>query len=202
MRRNIERDFKRYRAKYRKTLRRLNFQKYPKITATSCIPVHQQLYALARQELPNIPEEVCKLWLYDRILNSGWPPSGSEWQGYLFNHSIDYWKKLSWQESSIKISVEQLADKSVELIFNLIDAHVNGVSNLVNIYMPDSKERYDSISLYISEKSEIPGKVILLEGKEGYQLIDGAHRIAATLMHQTRHPNNQLDIKAWIAAET
>lgn len=159
----------------------------------------EQMKALARNALANIPDEVCQLWLYDRVANSGWPPVGLEWQGYFFGQPLAYWQKLTWHEQSVSIGVENLGPISMELVTNLVAAHEQGIDNLVNAYMPDSKDRYESINRYLDEHAQIPGKIVLLEQDGAYEVIDGAHRVTAALVYQTKNSGVPLCMEAWIA---
>lgn len=161
--------------------------------------VVEQMKTLARESLSNIPAEVCELWLYDRVATNGWPPTGVEWQGFLFNRPLSYWQGLSWDEQCISLSEDNIGDYSTELILALLGAHVGGLDNGVNEYMPDSKARYEAINQYLGERSEIPGKIILLEQSGKFEVLDGAHRVTAALVYQANNPDQKLSIDAWVA---
>lgn len=202
MRKNIERDLKRYKRKLRKRLRQRQPKRYKfkktKTKVCHIISPIDQMKALARETFINMPEEVCQLWLDDRISNCGWPPEGLEWQGFLFRKSIEHWQQLAWEEKNVSLEVHQIAPISLELVSNLIEAHEHGKPNILTLYMPDSKSRYDSINDYLKTNKAVPGKIILMETELGYEIIDGVHRVTAALMFQLNNSLKLSGFNAWI----
>lgn len=206
MRKNIERDQRRYKRKHRKRLRKKStarlYKKSIRKGVTKVVSSLDQMKRLAKETFRNMPEEVCQLWLYDRVADCGWPPAGLEWQGFLFGRSIEHWQSLNWEEKGKSIQVDQIAPISLDLVTHLVEAHEHGANNMLTMYMPDSKSRYDSINSYLSEHCTIPGKIILLDTESGYEIVDGAHRVTAALMYQVKNPQQALRLDVWIGKQT
>jgi hypothetical protein len=134
----------------------------------------------ARATFPTFPTEIFSLWLDDRIKKNGWPPVGLEWDGFLFGESITYWQGLRWNERCISLSPSELGPKSLQIALQIMEAAM-GRKNLISMYIPNTTERFESCARYIAEQRTLPGKILLLEGPEGYDVVEGNHRVAALL---------------------
>jgi hypothetical protein len=159
-----------------------------------------QAFANARSTFPNFPEEIFRLWLDDRICHSGWPPNGPEWEGFLFGRCISRWQQVVWEKDSFAIAPDSLSSTAFTFIRLIVDAAVGDRENVMSMYIPDSKDRFNSALSYVQKNGVLPGTVLLLEGADGYDIVDGNHRIAALLANwsqtsQVQPPN----VNAWVA---
>ena len=136
-------------------------------------------YREAREFFGDMPEEVFVLWLYERIRTNGWPPSGNEWQGFLFGHTMQFWQNLTWSRERVFISEGRLAEKSAALVEQVIEANLLGRLNLIARYLPDTKQRFASIVDYIKVHRDLPKPLVLLDAGGRFEVIDGCHRISA-----------------------
>lgn len=138
----------------------------------------------ARMTFPNMPEEVFTLWLDGRILANGWPPKGIEWAGFLLGKSVSEWQQINWTKRKVSISWEALGVLSQQNVNMLIDGNVNERSNLMTAYIPDTKERFRSITKYALEHQNVPGTLVLLKSGTKYEVIEGNHRVAVLIALQ------------------
>ena len=133
----------------------------------------------ARDFFSDMPEEVFILWLDVRIRTNGWPPSGVEWQGFLFGHTIQFWQNLTWSRERVFISESRLAEKSAALVDQVIEANLLECFNKIAQYVPDTKQRFASIVDYIKVNRDLPKPIVLLDVCGRFEVIDGCHRISA-----------------------
>lgn len=155
----------------------------------------------AREDLPNMPEEVFEIWFDDRIEANGWPPQGYEWQSNLFNHGLDFLKNLSWTSMELEFPI-QICHTSQNLVTGLLQVNVDGVKNNFSDYIADTKVRFHSIMSYVKINKSLPQPLVLLKENEGFQILDGSHRlsvlVALHLDDNTKHfvPKK---VSSWVA---
>ena len=156
--------------------------------------------AHSRMTFPSFPEEVFTLWLEDRIRSNGWPPCGLEWLGFLFGESIAFWQKLHWEERIMTLGVGDLAPRSLALSTQIVEAGI-GRKNWMTDYIPNTAERFLSCVQFIRDNNSVPGKILLLASPDGYEVIDGNHRIAALLAVQSQFSARSMlvPLQAWLA---
>jgi hypothetical protein len=161
----------------------------------------EQALSDARATFPNYPEEIFHLWLDDRIRSNGWPPIGSEWDGFLFGKSISDWQTFTWHQEYLFLTECDLTETSFSLVLQITDAGVNGTNNLVSNYIPDVIERFNSCVEYIRSNNSTPGKILLLRCGRVYHVVDGNHRVAALLALQSQtSPFETIGpVLAWVA---
>ena len=135
-------------------------------------------YIAARKLLPQMPEEIFKLWFNGRIEANGWPPSGSSWAGALREKSITYWVRLQWKKCPVKIDYNLLTESSKEIICGLTDANFNDKINGYNLYMRHtSKQKLKNILNYIKKHYKLPNPLIFIYANRQYEIVDGSHRL-------------------------
>jgi len=163
-----------------------------------------QASTLARSTLPLFPQEVFDLWLYDRIKQNGWPPSGIEWEGFLFGESLDFWGQLKWSKEKVALSADKLSATSRRTAELLHEASVLKQSNIMSHYIPNTRERFASVMAYALEHQALPGTLILLKREGSYDVVEGNHRVAVLLGLQSiqGHPNVPAigEVEAWVAS--
>jgi hypothetical protein len=153
-----------------------------------------------RSLFPRMPREVFDLWLIDRIKTNGWPPAGKEWAGFLCEHSIEYWQRLSWTKQAVDLASQQIAHPSSLAVANLAQAFRTRTPNVVTSYVGDSFERFTRMNHYVHQHGQLPGDVILIEEMPGsYNVVDGCHRMAVFLVTKTMIPVRPLS--AWVGRQ-
>ncbi len=164
----------------------------------------QALIDAARKTFPGFPSQVFELWLDDRVREKGWPPQGIEWWSFLAGESIEYWQALTWSLELVRLKAEELTEESWGAIHAMIGVSLQGKTNAVSAYLPDTKIRFESMLAYACEHGVIPCPVILLKKATGYHIVDGHHRIAVVLAMQHAaivHPNTPTELPAWVASK-
>lgn len=161
----------------------------------------QLAFTDARLTFPNFPEEIFALWFDDRIRHNGWPPNGPEWAGFLCGRDVTTWQQVVWAKESVLIDPVALSTSAFECVKLIIEAALGGQDNVMARYIPDTKQRFSSSLSFIQKNGVPPGIVLLLAGVDGYDIIDGNHRIAALLANwgQARLVQSPT-LKAWIAS--
>ncbi len=133
----------------------------------------------ARKVFPNCPEEIFSLWLDEQIEKLGWPPAGESWDRTLVGYPILYWRKLLWVEKDMGILFDLLGPLSRRTVNSIMAANVTGTSEALSESAADTRARFDSIFKHIIEKQEVPGKMILLDEGNYFEILAGCHRAAA-----------------------
>ena len=152
--------------------------------------ITESAYANARQLLFLLPEEIFKLWFDERIKANGWPPNQGVWQGTLRDKSIQYWTKLHWEKTLMKLDYNLLTNSSKEIIEGLIEANFHNKINDYSLLLNDSMSRIKSIIDYFKKYSKLPSPLILIYENRKYEIIDGSHRIAVFFFLQSICKNN------------
>lgn len=162
--------------------------------------IQYQAFADARSTFPNFPEEIFQIWFDDRIRHNGWPPNGPEWEGFLFGRNISSWQQVIWTKDSVALAPNHLSTTAFKSIVLIADAALGNRANLMSKYIPDSKKRFTSSLCYIRENGAPPGTVLLLSGVDGYEIVDGNHRVAALLANWSQTDQSKpVVIDAWVA---
>jgi len=157
----------------------------------------------ARRDLPHIPQEVFELWLDERIRAHGWPPLGDAWERTLAGLSVDHLRSLRWVKDYVALRPADLAPRSLEHAVRILDADIHGRQNAETAAIPDSARRFAAIWEFISSAARLPAPLVLVSTFDGYEVVEGNHRIAAMLWAAAQRgregffPN---PVEAWIGA--
>jgi len=157
----------------------------------------------ARILLSNMPEEVFTIWFDDRIKEAGWPIEGPLWERLLNWHSESDFAMLLWRKERIPLDhLNNLGERSRQIVIGLIEANTCGVINEYSRSIPDTKYRFNRILQYVMRNKNLPQPVILIHEGENYELLDGSHKLSVLFkMAEYRELYEYLPqkIEAWIA---
>jgi hypothetical protein len=134
-------------------------------------------YRQARELLPNMPEEIFRLWFNGRIKANGWPPVSDTWKSALRDRPISYWKRLNWKKEILSLDFQSLTAPAQRIVNGLIDANYYGIQNEYS-EIGNSRVRMHRILDYIWESRTLPGTLILLRENESLEIVDGSHRLS------------------------
>lgn len=165
----------------------------------------KEALASARATFPNFPPDVFSLWFDDRIKQSGWPPSGLEWEGFFLGRSVKSWQAYAWQRDTVQLRAQQFSTSALRTLMLIIEAGVYGRENWITAYIPNTVERFISSVNYIKTDGKVPGTLVLLRGADGYEVVEGNHRVAALLylsvQNQLRSLGDVASADVWVAIE-
>ncbi len=134
-----------------------------------------QKYLLGWQNV--VPDVVIDTWLLPIAQEYGWPPN-EKWHYVLSRKKFDEWQQIRWSYEEIEIDFSSFYSGSISTIHGLIDTYVhnqkNDYSNLIN-----GKDRFNNCVIYIMQNGGFPKPPLLMKGAEGFEVIDGNHRMAA-----------------------
>ena len=139
----------------------------------------QQLAERIRADTPNWPVEAVDGWLFEVAKGYGWPPD-ERWRHVLNLHPFERWRDVRWEREDVDLEGLALVRLSIDTITGLVRAYggeANRFSNIVN-----SHARIDRIAPYIIRNGTLPLAPLLLRSGEGFELLDGSHRLAAFFM--------------------
>lgn len=135
---------------------------------------------ILKPDLPNMPDEVIEVWLITHFNRFGWPPSSNrEWR-YIFglNREFSYFQSMRWERTEIALHPRLLSPTALQTIVGLVQTHYFGQFTAFSM-MSDSRERLQNCTDYLKEHGNFPKPVILQDTPEGYEILDGNHRVTA-----------------------
>ena len=132
----------------------------------------------ARKIFPGFPEEVFSLWLDECIEKYGWPPVGDEWDRVLVGYPILYCNKLLWTEKEAELSFDRLGPLSRRTVNGIMAANVARQPDPSSANGGDLQKRFDSIFKFMVEKKDLPGKMVLLDEGNYFEILEGCRRMA------------------------
>ncbi|MDO8422844.1 MAG: ParB N-terminal domain-containing protein [Parvibaculum sp.] len=135
---------------------------------------------ILKPDLPNMPDEVIEVWLVPHYQRFGWPPSANRDWRYIFglDRPFEYFQSMTWEKTEIELTPSALTRSAFQTIIGLVQTHYFGQLTPYS-GMSDSKERLDRCVDYLKEHGTYPKPVILLSTPEGYEILDGNHRVTA-----------------------
>ena len=133
-----------------------------------------------------MPDEIFYMWLEPIAENLGWPfnsprdsTEDTAWYYILMKAKLDYWVKTKWELSLMDFDAIAFTNLSKFGFNSILQRCEKGrptiIANLVNC-----EERFRACADYIRLHNEIPAPIIVLI-RNGIEIIDGSHRIAALL---------------------
>lgn len=158
---------------------------------------------LARRDLASVPAEVFELWLDERISKHGWPPAGPAWEGALAGVGLDYLKSLRWVKEQLPLTPQDLGPRSLDRALRILDADVHGKRNQVANGIPDSARRFATMWEFIQSHGKLPAPLVLVSTFEGYEVVEGNHRVAAMLWCAAQKGTEGFfpgQVEAWVGA--
>lgn len=158
----------------------------------------KQLLQTIRTDLPNFPDDVLVHWLLPFASSTGWPPQVNacgelqgRWRYLLVRKSLAFWRSVHWAKENTDLAHTRFSPGSVETIGMLIRGHVSGEQNymVAELGGADSQKRFYFHMRHIAENGAAIIPPILLAKDEGYDILDGNHRIAAYVAWATLRMN-------------
>lgn len=154
----------------------------------------------ARLDLPNVPEEIFRIWL-DQVLEArGWPPAGAEWEEILLGRPLEFWRELKWTRELLPLAPSELGPRSLEAGLRVVDADLLGNGEPPS---PESTERLDALCEFIDARGTLPAPLILVSTLDGYEVADGRRRLAAMLAVAARRGADGFvprRVEAWVGS--
>lgn len=132
----------------------------------------------ARQDLPNVPEEIFGLWLDEVVRERGWPPAGAQWEETLLGRSLEYWRHLKWKREFIPLAPADVGPRSLEAALRIVEANLR-----VKGDGPPSgdRDRFEALCAHVAARGMLPSPLVLVSTLDGYEVADGRRRIASML---------------------
>jgi len=135
------------------------------------------------EDLPNFPKDVIEQWIGFYAQSEGWPPSDppdGRWSSLLGSRGLSYWQNLSWELETFSPNEIQLTPDSEDLISQIKAVFTLGTQNNYSRFMgQEAKDRFHSIIWYLRNEGTLPCAPVVLKHVEGYEILDGNHRVAA-----------------------
>ncbi len=134
------------------------------------------------RDLPNFPEEVKELWIYDCASRLGWPPETKAWVRVLLGRDLAFWSGVSWKKIELDLSRVALGNSSERLVVNVKKACMVGEDNhYFKAFGSGGMKRFLRIWGHLLRFGTFPKPVVLLRVGDVYEIADGYHRFAAYL---------------------
>ncbi len=160
----------------------------------------------AKKIMVKMPAEVFDGWLGSLIDEDGtrdeWPfktayapTNGTIWRQYLDGHTIKTISDLAWKREQIP-GVSALFNPSArERIKWIIDAHIHGrLTPVAKLKEGKAGESFFRSREFIKRTGRLHTPPILIKQFQGYQIMDGNHRLAALFSI----PNSFAMLDCWV----
>ncbi|MEK7649592.1 MAG: hypothetical protein AAB367_01320 [Patescibacteria group bacterium] len=142
-----------------------------------------EAYNKVQSSVPNIPEEVVRLWLLPWVKTLGWPPSGRIWNLRLGGESIAFWNDATWKKEKLHLPSLPYSPGYFDTMQGLHEAYIQGKENPYSRDLGENGRRRFHRSLkYIVKHRIFPKPPILYPNEiEKYEIMDGNHRFFALI---------------------
>jgi hypothetical protein len=148
-----------------------------------------------KKDLPHWPEEVIEEWLV-YLANrddTGWPPpdpiSGS-WAGILGDRPLSWWRKVTWEKTTVDCSIDALAPKTHGIVTSMRAEVAAKKADAV------TQRRFNHALHYILTNGAFPKPLVAMKDNGHLLVLDGNHRVAAFTAAQSI-PDAMLKAKGW-----
>jgi ParB/Sulfiredoxin domain len=133
---------------------------------------------------PKMPSEVFDLWIMPGIKCYGWQfTSASQsveatgWKGFFGSQPLSFWANARWKRVSMPASKHTFHPETQARIIAIIGTAQGFQTVMANLR--NSKKRFWACAAFIQKHGTIPFPVVATPTKEGFDLVDGHHRLAA-----------------------
>lgn len=136
---------------------------------------------ILKPDLPNMPDEVIDVWLMTHYRRFGWPPTANPQWKYIFGlgRPLEYFQHMNWERAGLELTPHLLTPKALQVIVGLVETHYFHRDTVFARTMSDSRERLENCMAYLKEHGTFPRPVILHATPQGYEILDGNHRMTA-----------------------
>jgi len=143
----------------------------------------------AKRLLPNMPDELFRLYMEPMIAQHGWPfysldsPTTMPWWRLFDCHDVRTISDLRWERREFQFSIGIFHRYARTQIDGLLAAHVFGVNNEYST-IPNTTTRFYNARRYIAGSGRMPLPIVLMKDLNDLRLaelriLDGNHRLAA-----------------------
>jgi len=137
-----------------------------------------------RNLFPKMPRQVFHLWILPGVEFYGWPfPSvnectiGTKWEGFFGSYPMRFWADAIWKLLIIPGKAHLFRSETEARIHAIIE-NAEGVQNSMK-GVHRSIERFRKCVASVQEHGKIRDPLVGTWTKEGFDLVDGHHRLAA-----------------------
>jgi hypothetical protein len=138
----------------------------------------------ARSFFTTMPSDVFDLWIVPGVECYGWQFTSTsqsvedtQWNGFFGSQPLLFWANARWGHVSIPASAHTFHPETQARIIAIIGTAHGFQTAAANL--GDSKKRFWTSASFIREHGEIPSSVVATPTREGFELLDGHHRLAA-----------------------
>ena len=143
----------------------------------------------AKRLLPNMPDELFRLYMEPMISQHGWPfysldsPTTMPWWQLFDCHDIRTISELLWERREFPFSIRAFHRYARTQIAGLVATHVFGDPNEYST-IPNTQTRFFRACTFVAETGRLPLPVVLMkdtntETIDDLRILDGNHRLAA-----------------------
>lgn len=148
--------------------------------------MNDSFYDSAARELQNFRPEVINLW-FAHVESAGWPPTFDAngfatgvWRTRVFrDRPITFWRSVSWSLEPYPLTLMSLEPESRDVVHQLAIAFAAGLPHPLDIPIADASDRIRRFVTILQQTGRLPVPPVLLAVKDGSEVLDGNHRLAA-----------------------
>ncbi|MDH4982164.1 hypothetical protein [Hyphomicrobium sp. D-2] len=137
---------------------------------------------LIAEAFPTVPEELATAWLAPFVKKLGPPQNSEGWLNFLLDYPLEFWRQVRWakQQINLRDTVSGgLSSNGNATLGAMESGYYLGVPNNYAIEIPDGWKTTERALEYLREQGTFPSPPVLLETPQGYEIMDGNHRMLA-----------------------
>jgi hypothetical protein len=156
-------------------------------------------------DLPNFSLQVIRQW-FEHGMGDGWPPRldrfgelTGRWRNVLAQRGLEFWRGVEWSLERGPWATRMLAAESYLAVESMRIAYESGLDHAELIPIPGSSARIGTFVRIIEATGRMPVPPILLLVKDGLEVLDGYHRLAAFVHVQENGGSVEPEQEVWVA---
>lgn len=139
--------------------------------------------------MPEWPDDVIDQWLlpFAKDQKLGWPPPDPlgkhRWYYILATKPLSWWQGVRWELSNVDLQKSNLSARDKKMVVQMSQAYMFGAINAYTS-VENGRQRMTSAFSFIVENGRLPRPPIAMKNPDGFQFIDGSHRVAAWMAYR------------------
>jgi hypothetical protein len=132
-----------------------------------------------------MPSEVFDLWICPGIDAYGWPFSsvndsitGTKWDRFFIGRTLSFWATIEWRLLSLPMNQSVYHPETLTRVQWIVNNCAFG-QQTPTADVQNTRERFWAAATFIRINGKLPSPVVGITTKEGFEIVDGNHRLAA-----------------------
>jgi hypothetical protein len=155
----------------------------------------------ARADLPNVPEDVFRIWLDPLLEQQPWDSRHRFWRDVFLYKGLVYWQKIRWVRTELVLHPKRLSATTQSKLQQMESLFLHNIGNPHSSWIQETRPKLKTISRHILEKGRVPGPLVIHQDHGTLDILEGAHRAFMLFAHARstkRHASFSMAVDAWV----